>query len=303
MKIFFAFLLFALPLFSFAQTGDDLLKDAGMDSGARPVQLVSATFKSTRVINSQSVETLGKGVLNFGILHRFGRLNSGAYELFGLDQSRIRFGFDYGVTDRLMIGVGRSSYHKDFDGCIKYKLLRQSSGAKNMPITLTYYASVQLRTDTNRFFPEYQYDKDYFSSRLSYVHQLIIGRKFNSSFSFQLSPTLVHRNLVKLSGDKNDVFALGIGGRIKLNRRVSLNGDYVYVFRNGGLADTYNSLNLGFDIETGGHVFQLHFTNSLGMNDRAFMTETDGRWNKGDVHWGFNITRAFSIGKPKAMRN
>ena len=139
--------------------------------------------------------------------------------------------------------------------------------------------------------------ENFFSSRLAYTTQLVIGRKFSEAFTLQLSPTLVHRNLVKTNIEKNDVYALGVGTRLKLSKRVAINGEYIYLLPDQVAEGFQNSLSLGLDIETGGHVFQLHFTNSTGMTERNFISGTTGKWEKGDVLFGFNISRVFTIGK------
>ena len=251
----------------------------------------TAAFKTSRVINLQSLENAAAGVLDVKIGHRFGFLNTGAYELFGLDNATIRIGADLGITDRLMVGFGRSSYEKTFDGFAKYKILRQSTGKKTMPISLSAFASAAVTTlkyaDPDR--------ENYFSSRMFYSFQLILGRKFSDGFSLQVSPTLVHRNLVATADEQNDVFAVAIAARQKLTRRLSINAEYVYVLPDQ-ILDTYtNSLSIGFDIETGGHVFQLHFTNSTSMIEKGFVTETTGDWLDGDIHFGFNISRVFTV--------
>ncbi len=258
-------------------------------------EYAAASFKTNRVINLHSLESTSAGVLDIKISHRFGFINGGIYELFGLDQASIRIGADYGITDRLTIGFGRSSYQKTYDGFIKYKLLRQSTGLKNMPVTVAVLGTMAVTTlkweDPNR--------DNLFSSRLYYTTQLIIGRKFSNGISFQLSPSLVHRNLVATSLEKNNVFALGFAGRVKLNKRLSINGEYIYVFPDQLAEGFRNSLSIGFDIETGGHVFQLHFTNSTSMIEKGFITETVGKWSDGGVHFGFNISRVFTLKQPK----
>ena len=255
----------------------------------------TATFKTTRLINGHTVENVGKGVLDIKISHRFGEVNNGAYELFGLDNATMRMGGDYGITNSLMIGVGRSTFQKTYDAFFKLKILRQSTGKRRMPITLSYVPTIALKTlkfeDPDR--------KNYFSSRLFYSHQLIIGRKFSEGTSLQLMPTYIHRNLVRLASEPNGLIAIGIGGRQKLTKRVSINAEYYYQLPDYKLEGTTNSLSVGFDIETGGHVFQLHFTNSQGMSERTFISETTGRWDKGDIYFGFNISRVFTIGKRK----
>lgn len=251
----------------------------------------TASFKTNRVINLHSLESTSAGVLDIKISHRFGTLNRGAYELFGLDNATIRIGGDYGITDQLTVGVGRSSFEKTYDGFVKYKFLRQSTGKKVMPISVALFASAAIKSlkwqNPDR--------ENYFSSRLYYSYQLIVGRKFSESFSLQLSPTLVHRNLVRTKDESHDVYALAAAGRIKLSKRVAANAEYIYVF-DGQLAPGYrNSLSLGFDIETGGHVFQLHFTNSTSMIEKGFVTETSGKWGNGDIHFGFNVSRVFTV--------
>lgn len=253
----------------------------------------TATFKTTRLVNGHSVENVAKGVMDVKISHRFGHINEGGYELFGLDKATMRMGIDYGITRYLMVGIGRSTYQKTYDGYFKLKILRQSKGKKKMPITLSYVPTIALRT-LKYADPTIN---NYYSSRLFYTHQLIIGRKFSEGTSIQLMPTFVHQNLVTGVNDPNDMFAIGIGGRQKLTKRISFNIEYYYQLPDYKLPGTTNSLSVGFDIETGGHVFQLHFTNSQGMNERTFISDTKGRWDKGDILFGFNISRVFTIGK------
>lgn len=257
----------------------------------------TATFKSTRVVSGHSIENPANGVLLFMISHHFGRLNQGAYDFFGLDQATIRLGLEYGVNDFISVGLGRSTYQKTVDAFIKAKLLRQSTGVRKMPLSVTALAGTDLFTlkwqDTER--------TNYFSSRFSYVFQFMLARKFNERLSLQLTPTLIHKNLVA-EENTNDNFAIGIGGRYKLTKRLSLNMEYFHNLP-GYVADNFeNPLSVGFDIETGGHVFQLHFTNSQPMFDRALITETSGKWDNGDIYFGFNISRVFTIKKPKEFK-
>jgi hypothetical protein len=259
-----------------------------------------ATFKGTRLINGHSVENPAQGVLQFMIQHRFGRINGGAYELFGLDNATIRLGFDYGLTDRLAVGIGRSSFEKVYDGYLKYKLLRQSSGARYMPVSVSLVSGIAAKSIKWQE-PDRQ---NLFSSRLYYHHQILIAQKVSDKFSYQISPTLVHRNLVETTEDKNDVFALGVGGRYKLTRSLSFNAEYFYLLPNQVRSPIYgervsNTFSIGIDIETGGHVFQLHLTNSRGMVENHFITETSGRWDRGDIHFGFNVSRVFTVAKNK----
>lgn len=255
-------------------------------------QVADATFKGTRLINGHSVETDGEGELNFIIAHRFGRINGGAYEFFGLDESNVRLALEYGLTDRLNIGIGRSSFEKVVDGFVKYRLLQQQSGAQEVPVSVTAFSSMAINTLRNEI-PERALQ---FKSRVDYTYQLLVARKFNSDLSLQLMPTLVHRNLVMTADQDNNLYALGIGGRYKLTNRVALNLEYYYrINAEEEESFYYNPLAIGFDIETGGHVFQLHFTNARAMIEEGFITETTGNFFSGDIHFGFNISRVFQL--------
>jgi hypothetical protein len=287
-----AFLIIAPPVL-LAQDLDQLLD-------AMPVETVDytlATFKSSRVINLHSPERVAPGALEFRISHRFGPLNGGAYQLWGLDQSTIRIALEYGLTDKLMVGVGRSTYQKSFDGFVKYALLRQSTGAKVMPVSVVWVGSTTL----NSLRWEYPDRTNYFSSRLAFVNQIVIARKFGENFSAEIVPTWVHYNLVNSQTDVNDIPAMGFGARYKVTRRMSINSEYTYRVKYVSNADNlnnyYDSFSLGVDIETGGHVFQFQVTNSLPMIDKGFIAETTDRWQKGGIHLGFNITREFSLSK------
>lgn len=251
----------------------------------------TATFKTTRLMNGHSIENQAEGVLDFRINHRFGDMSGGAYEWFGLDQANVKIGLDYGITPWLMVGWARTNVDKTYDGFIKAKILRQSTGKKKMPLSLSYVAASAITTlkwsEPNR--------KNYPSSRMAYTHQILIARKFSNATSLQIMPTLVHRNLIDSLKYKNDVFALGIGGRQKLTQRVSVNAEYYYVLPDQIAPQYKNSFSLGFDIETGGHVFQLHFTNSRGMTEPQVITQTLGQWLKGNIRFGFNISRVFTL--------
>lgn len=260
--------------------------------------IVTATFKSSRVVNGQSIENVGAGVLDFKILHRFGAINQGGYELFGIDQATMRMGLDYGLTKRLMFGVGRSTYQKQYDGFVKYKLLQQQSGLKEMPVGISWVSTViykSLRSAPNAQYIEYSSDK------ISYAHQLLIARKFNDYFSMQITPTVVHYNLVEKSSSPNDFKSVGISMRQRISKRVNITGEYFY--RIDKLEGYHDPLTFGLDIETGGHVFQLHVTNSTGMTERTFINETTGSWTNKDLRFGFNLVRAFTLKKPKALKN
>ncbi len=285
MRKIYLLLYLLFPLSAIAQ--EDLMK---LVADSNEVFIKTATFKASRIINGHSVETVGRNNLDFMISHRFDRLNRGFDDFFGLDAATNRLGLEYGINDKLMLGLGRSSFQKVYDLFAKYKLIRQSSGAANTPLSVTLFTGYGLRTIKTT--PALSG-----SELSSYTAQILLARKFSEEFSLQLSPTLIHRNNPDILTDTRTVFATGIGGRMKLTKRTSLNGEYNYVFPNQ-IDDTYtNNLSFSFDLETGGHVFQLLFTNSFGMTERQFITETTGKWGNGDIHFGFNISRTFSFGK------
>jgi hypothetical protein len=297
-RLFLALILSLISFGIFAQ--DDLMNIINQDS-TKEINYTTATFKSTRVMNGHSIERMVPGQLDVRISHRFGTLNSGGYNFFGLDQSNIHLGLEYGIFKWLMIGVGRSEFEKTYDGFAKFSILRQSSGAKVMPVSVSVVTSIALKTlkfaDQTR--------TNYFTSRLAYVTQILVARKINEAFSVQLTPSYLHRNLVATELDPNDIYALGAGARLKLSKRISLNGEYYYIAnpKTYMSQQIYNPLSLGFDIETGGHVFQLFFTNSLGMTEKQFIGATTGQWKKGDIHFGFNISRVFTLKKNKKAPN
>lgn len=283
----------------FAQ--DDLMNLLNQNTDPQ-INFTTATFKSTRIMNGHSIERMPPGQLDFRISHRFGTLNSGAYNLWGLDQSNVHFSLEYGIFNWMMIGVGRGTYEKTFDGFTKFSILRQSTGARVIPVSLSLFTSAALKSvkwaDPSR--------TNYFSSRLSYTTQVLIARKISQGFSFQLTPTFVHRNLVATELDPNDLFAVGAGGRIKLLKRISLNAEYYYLVNANNKfmsQPVYNPLSVGFDVETGGHVFQIILTNSLAMIEKGFIGETTGQWKHGDIHLGFNISRVFTLKKPQQKPN
>jgi hypothetical protein len=284
-KRFLVLLFIVLSLQLSAQDLFDILEDEAPET----TEVVTATFKGTRIANGHSIENRKKKELEFIISHRFGRVNTGFYDLFGLDQSNIRFALEYGITDDLTAGLGRSSFEKIYDGFLKYKLVKQKTGANSFPIAISLFGSATIKTQES-FDPNFDPS---LSERLAYVGQVLIARKFSPSLSLQLTPTFVHRNSVVLDADPHDIFALGFGGRVKLSKRVSLNAEYYYAFDELESLTTTNSLAFGVDIETGGHVFQIILSNSITMIEKSFITETTGNFFGGDIHLGFNISRTF----------
>jgi hypothetical protein len=252
-------------------------------------EYVKSAFNSTRVINGHSMEFLAPGSMDVRILHRFGTLDNGMKNFFGLDEASMRLGFDFGLQRNLMIGVGRSTLNKELDGYIKYAPLSQATGPGGSPITIALAVGMTANTlewpDTSK--------AGEFNNRLAYYYQAIFGRKFSKAFTLQVTPTLVHTNFTA-EEVPTDQYAVGLGGRFKFSKRMALTVDYFYRI-NGRSEGTYDPLSLGIDIETGGHVFQLHFSNTNGMNERAFITETTGSWGKGEVRFGFNLSRIFQL--------
>lgn len=298
--IFFIMSFTAAPLFSQGLL-DDLEKETAKDEPKR--EPVSATFKGTRLINGHSVEMPAKGELLFIIAHRFGKLSSGLYELLGLDQATIRYGFEYSPTQWLNIGVGRSTYMKTYDGFIKARVLRQSKGKSPIPLTVVLLAGTSIHSlkwqDETR--------KNHFTSRMDYYYQIMIARKFTDRFSMQIMPSMVHKNIVTKANESNDIFTLGIGGRYKVSNRIAIMAEYHWLvpgqrlpFVNG--LQPRSPLAIGVDIETGGHIFQIQFTNAQAMFEKGFLAESTGNFLKGDIHLGFNITRTFSFRKFEPKR-
>lgn len=297
---------------SFAQDTTDLLKQVEKED-PRKTSYTYATFKSTRVITGHSVENIGKGVLDVRILHRFGPINRGLYDFFGLDYASMRMGFDYGITNNFMIGVGHSTWQKTYDAFFKVRLLRQSTGAVNMPVTMSFVSTIAVRTELARLDTFNKRIHTSFSDKTSFAEQLIIGRKFSNKFSLQIMPTYIfnhnkidsinrytkdNANIIRGQKRKN-TFAIGIGGRLKISKRVSINAEYYYQLPDTKPDKKFNSVSLGVDIETGGHVFQLHLTNSNGMTEKSLITDTDDKWKDGYIRLGFNISRVFNVGKNK----
>ncbi|MFK8102469.1 MAG: DUF5777 family beta-barrel protein [Saprospiraceae bacterium] len=244
------------------------------------------TFRGTRVVNGHSVEMHRNGELDFLISHRFGSLNGGAYELFGLDQATIRFGLEYGLKDWINIGVGRSSYGKHYDGYLKMRFLRQAEGGSW--VTLTGLSSIAINTLR-------QDDYTTFARRLSFNYQLLVARKLGEKFSIQLMPTFIHYNLVFDADAKNDLFTLGVAGKWQVTKNLGLVVEYYPKAPNALPEVNKGALAIGFDINTGSHVFQLHLTNTQAMIEKAFIGETTGDWMNGDIYMGFNISRVFKL--------
>lgn len=298
---------------SFSQ--DDLLDLVKKDPKNEPAKSVHATFKTTKIVSSQTVETVKKRNLDFRVTHRFGNifdknspnaLNEAAHNSFGLNNaSDIRISFDYGITDKISIGIGRSKFREMCDGTIKWRFLTQLENNK-IPVSVCFYGNLGYTTMTpDNLYAGTVRSKTNEAHRLQYVSQLLIARKFTSRFSLQIMPTYVHRNFIKQQlntnnnkEDANGLFSMGIGGRIKLSKQFAIVADYFYNFseyQTNNPNAYYNPLGVGIEIETGGHVFHVNYTNGYAILESSLLTTTQDTWTKGQIKLGFNISRWFAL--------
>jgi hypothetical protein len=250
-------------------------------------EYVQGLFRGTHVINGQSAETQGAGELDFYIGHRFGAFNLGFYEWFGLDQASMRTEFAYGITDWLSVGVGRTTNSKEYDSFLKVRILRQSNV---MPISMTYNGGFYV----SGVAPDPNVPL-LFRHRLSFSNQLLIAKKINDRLSLQVMPTHVHINLVENIIDPNDLFSVGMGGKIQVTNNLALTCEYYFTPDAFLLTGNTRPLSFGLDINTGNHVFQLHFTNTMGMQEKAIIGNTTGSWVNRDIMFGFNMVRTFKL--------
>ena len=301
-----AFLIAAGLITTTSSAQEDLMNMLEEEQGV-DTNYAYATFKGTRVINLQSNELPGKGVMQFVFMHRFGAFSDDYfYNFFGMNTAEVALQLDYSVTDWLNFGAGYgSATPRTYNGFVKFKLLRQSSGGRVMPVSVSGYSS--LFYNAERFNDNLPRNS---SDRLSFVNQLVIARKFNKNFSMEVVPTHVHFNLVSLETEKNDMLSLGLGLRHKITPQLALTAEYIYQLDplttnlqssplDIVMQENQNVLSIGVDIETGGHVFQIFLTNSRGVSDPYTIAQTPGKWSDGDIHLGFNISRVFTIVRPK----
>lgn len=264
---------------------DDLLNE--LDSDVNISNEVSSVFKGLKIINMESTKLAAKKDFYFVISHRFGSVKSGIDDLFGLDNSNIRFSFIYGLNDWLNAGFSRSSSNKTYDAHLKYRLLKQEKGKS--PVTIVGFNSVEYNTGLDKI----NYPLIESKHRYTFAHELLISRKFNEELSLEISPIYLHQNFVQNDLQDNSQYILGFGGRYKISKRVTINAEY-HAHMNRVANSTFkNPLSLGVDIETGGHVFQLHVTNAQLMNESGYLTGANGNWSNGDIFFGFNIWRVF----------
>ncbi|WP_298156942.1 DUF5777 family beta-barrel protein [Flavobacterium sp.] len=277
-KLLLAFLFF--PVLTFAQ--DDLL--SGVDSVATK-ETVQSAFKGLKIVNIESTKLAAKGDLYFIVAHRFGSIKDDFEGFYGLDNAVTQLKFLYGLTEWLTISGARSEMAYDFS--LKYGL--QSQIKDGFPFAIAGFSSLAI----NNTLKESNYPKLKFDNRLIYVQQLLISRKFNDKLSLELAPTVFHENFVDNDDQNNTQYAIGMGGRYKLGKRWSVNVDYAAHLNRASSSIYKNPLSVGVDLETGGHVFQMHFTSSQQIHEAGFLGQTTGDWGKGDIFFGFNLARVF----------
>lgn len=282
MKKKLSYLLCLLPFLIHAQ--DDLLKE--IDSSSTN-EVVTSSFKSLKIVNLESTKLASKGDFYFIVSHRFDYLKNGFDDFFGLDNANTRLQFVYGITNCLTVHVSRSGFQKAYEGAIKYKLVNQKTNGS--PFEIVGFNSLSINTALETDI----YPKLEFSDRLSYVSQVLISRKFNENLSLELAPSYLHENFVSYNDQDNSQFAIGMGGRYKFAKRWSVNLDYAAHLNRASGSPFKNPLSIGFDLETGGHVFQMHLTNSQAMHEAGFLGNTAGDWSKGEIAFGFNLVRVF----------
>ncbi len=276
-------LFFLLPFLALCQ--DNLLDEINQNGDTNDYE--AAAFKGLKIVNFESTKMVTKKQFYFVVSHRFGSIKTGFEDFFGLDQAVTRLNFIYGVSDGINIGVSRSSFQKTYESSLKLRLLRQKKGGS--PFTIVLFNSVLLNAALDdEILPGLE-----FENRLGYASQLLISKKVNENLSFQLAPTFFHDNLVAIDEQDNSQYAIGIGGRQKLTKRWSINVDYGLHLNRAANSPFQNPLSIGFDLETGGHVFQLHFTNAQPMNVNTFLGQATGDWGEGDIFFGFNLSRVF----------
>lgn len=268
------------PLLTFAQ--EDLL--AGMDSVPQN-QKVESAFKAMKIVNLESTKLAAKKDFYFIVAHRFGSVKDGFEGFFGLDNAVTQIKFLYGLTDWLTVAAGRSEQAYDVSG--KVMLAQQTESG--LPVSIVSFNSLAF----NNTLKESNYPRMTFENRMTYLTQILVSRKFNNWLSLELAPTFFHENFVLEDDQDNSQLAIGAGGRMKISKRVSINLDYAVHTNRASHSQFHNPLSVGVDLETGGHVFQMHFTNSQGIHEAGFLGQSTGDWADGDIFFGFNLLRVF----------
>ncbi|WP_060868741.1 DUF5777 family beta-barrel protein [Chryseobacterium indologenes] len=276
----FLFLSVFLSGFTFAQ--EDLLKD--IDTISTTTDTSQPAFKTLQIVTGQSTKLAAKKEWYIVVAHRFGDISTGFKNFFGLDNASTKLGVIYGISDAVSVSLSRETNMKTFEGAVKYRLIKQN---ENFPVDIVGYNVIGTNTELDKD----TYPHLTFSDRLSYLTQALISRRFNDKLSVQLTPSYIHKNLYNQNIEDKNQFLAGLGGRYKISKRVSVNAEYFVNFDNHSFYK--NPLSLGLDIETGGHVFQLLFTNSQINSDIGYLTNASGNWGKGHIFFGFNLYRVF----------
>lgn len=271
-----------LFLATIAYSQDDLLNS--LDTNQTPDNYSTATFKALQLVTLQTTKMPAKKEFYFVVSHRFGSVENGLDSFFGLDNATTKLGGIYGITDWLSVNVSRHTLNKMYETGIKYRMARQGS---NFPLDIVGYSVA----DINTFLEKKQYPGLEFKHRLAYVQQLLLSRKVNEKLSLELVPSFVHKNLYNPDIERDNQFSFGGGGRYKITKRLSVNLEYMHNFDKPKFYK--NPLSVGLDVETGGHVFQLLFTNSQAMSESGYLTNASGEWGKGNFFFGFNLYRVF----------
>lgn len=261
---------------------EDLLKD--IDTLKTTTSTSQPAFKALQIVTGQSTKLSAKNEWYIIVAHRFGDISTGFKNFFGLDDASTKLGVIYGITDGISASLSRETNMKTFEGAVKYKLVKQS---ENFPADIVGYNVMALNTDLDKD----NYPHLRFSDRLSYLTQALISRRFNDQFSLQLTPSYIHKNLYDPAIEDKNQFLAGLGGRYKISKRISINAEYFVNFDDHSFYK--NPLSLGMDIETGGHVFQLLFSNSQINSDIGYLSNAVGKWGKGQIFFGFNLYRVF----------
>ena len=254
---------------------------------------VSSTFKSYKLVNFETPKLVPKNHLNFIVAHRFGSVKNGIEDLFGLDIASTRLQFVYGLSDKINLSFSRSKFRRTYDFGAKYHIINQKKNGFPFTIAGHHLLGIDTSLDEN-LLPGIR-----FANRLRSTHQLIMASKINDKLSVEFVPTILHDGLVQLEEQDNLQYALGFGGRYLFTKRMGIVVDYGLHLNRASTSPYKNVFSIGYEIETGGHVFQLHFSNAQGMYENAFITQAAGDWSKRDFFFGFNINRIFNLKSKK----
>lgn len=280
-------ILFCLFNISFAIAQDDLLNELESNTNLETYELPA--FKAMKIGNLQSTKIANKGDFYMIVSHRFGTLKNGLQTFFGFDDANTKMQLLYSFIEGVQVSLSRESLNRTYAGALKVRLYKQST---KFPLNIVAYGTANMNTLIN----ETQYPELKFGDKMSYAGQLLVSRRVTKNLSLQISPSFIRQNLQDLRVTKtlnHNQFVMGLGGRIKVSKRTSLNADYAYNFNRATNSLYRNPLTLGLDIETGGHVFQLLFSNAQSTNEPGFLSNAEGNWAKGDVFFGFNVVRVF----------